>query len=147
MENQKISRGDLITEKIRKVLINIDFKIAYAVAQLKIANENYKFFVKLEGNKNKQQALENKILIVCYKIYLKNLKDIKKQMMVDIKKILSRYYKKQKIIWIKYFINNESIEDISLSVDQSTQKIEKLIDKFKNDINYIYEKEKTTKWN
>lgn len=135
------NRGQLIGEKIRKLSLNLDLKIAYAGAQLKSANESYKLFSKLEGNDNKRKALDSKIMIVCYRMYLKNLKDAKKDLMSNIERILNRYYQNYKIIWIKYFINEESIESIAAITNKSQDQIVAIIEKFKNDLANMYTKE------
>ncbi len=131
-----------IAEKIRKSLLNLDLRIVYGNSQYKTASEDYKLFSKLSKSKsNKRKALNAKIKQECYKVYIKNISNVKEEVSLSLDKILSRYSPKFKEIWYLYFLQKEEIDTIANKMHYSRRQVNRIVAILKDDLINNYEEE------
>lgn len=131
-------RGQKIADNIRKILLNCDLRIVYAEGELKLANEDFKLHSKVGGQANARRALRAKARCESYKVYIKNVSKIKGEISLALDTVLSRYTPKYKTIWIMYFIEQSSIDEICSAVCYSRGNINVIIKKLKMDLNHFY---------
>lgn len=133
-----IERGQKIAENIRKILLNCDLRIVYAEGEQKLAHEDYKLHSKEGGQANVRKALRAKARGETYKVYIKNVNKIKSEISIGLDAVLSRYTPKYKKIWIMYFLEQASIDEICSAVCYSRGNINVIIKKLKMDLNHFY---------
>lgn len=133
MENNS-REGQLIADKIRRTLLQIDLKLLEADAQCRVADEEFKLNQKIKKTLNQRKAMESKIKRECYKVYINNLKVAKSSILENLNKVLSTYTPKYKQIWIMYFIEKRDIEEIRNTVNYSRENVNKIISKLKTDL-------------
>lgn len=126
--------GQLIADKIRKTLLQIDLKLLEAEAQCRVADEEFKLNQKIKKTLNQKKAMESKIKRECYKVYIANLNDAKSNILEKLDKILSSYTPKHKLIWKMYFIEKRDIEEIRNVVNYSRENVNKIVYKLKVDL-------------
>lgn len=141
MDDYEAKKGKLAGDKIRKLLFNIDLNIVYAKGSEKLANENFKLNQKIKNPKNQKKAMQAKIEKECYKVYLRNLEDTKQEIEIELNKILNRYAPKYKTIWLMYFIQQSTIEEIAKATNYTIDNVNKIIKKLKNDLCIVYDNE------
>lgn len=133
-----VERGQQIADNIRKILLNCDLRIVYAEGELKLANEERKLHSKLGGKSHTRKALLAKARCETYKVFIETVKKIKGEISLGLDTVLSRYTPKYKKIWIMYFIEQASIDEICSAVAYSRSNINVIISKLKNDLNHYY---------
>ena len=133
-----VKRGQKIAENIRKILLNCDLRVVYAEGELKLANEDFKLHSKLGGQANARKALRAKACCETYKVYIKNVSKIKGEISLGLDRVLSRYTPKYKTIWLMYFIEQASIDEICNEVNYSRGNINVIIKKLKLDLSHFY---------
>ena len=131
-------RGQRIADNIRKILLNCDLRLVYAEGELKLAQEDFKLHSKVSGRAHARKALYAKARCDTYKVYMKNVSKIKGEISLGLDTVLSRYSPKYKQIWIMYFIEQASIDDICSAVCYSRGNINVIIKKLKMDLNHFY---------
>lgn len=132
--NNNLHEGQLIADKIRKTLLQIDLKLLEADAQCRVADEEFKLNQKIKKTLNQKKAMESKIKRECYKVYINNLKVAKSSILDNLNKVLSTYTPKYKQIWIMYFIEKRDIEEIRNTVNYSRENVNKIVYKLKVDL-------------
>lgn len=132
--NNNLHEGQLIADKIRKTLLQIDLKLLEADAQCRVADEEFKLNQKIKKTLNQKKAMESKIKRECYKVYINNLKVAKSSILDNLNKVLSTYTPKYKQIWIMYFIEKRDIEEIRNVVNYSRENVNKIVYKLKVDL-------------
>ena len=135
---ESVERGQKIADNIRKILLNCDLRIVYATSEVKLASEDFKLHSKLGGTSHQRKALRAKARCETYKIYIKNVEKIKGEISVALDAVLSRYTPKYKKIWIMYFIEQASIDDICNTVNYSRGNINVIIKRLKLDLNHHF---------
>lgn len=141
MNNETAERGQKIADNIRKILLNCDLRLVYADGELKLANEDFKLHSKVGGKAHTRKALLAKARGESYKVYIKNVNKIKGEITVGLDTVLDRYTPKYKKIWIMYFIEQSSIDDICSAVNYSRGNINVIIKKLKMDLCHFYKGE------
>ena len=135
------SDKNLIGFKIRKLLLNIDLKIVYAEGARKVAIQDFNLNQKIQTTENQRKAMQAKIRRDCYAIYIQNLNDTKREIEVDLDKILSTYTPKHKEIWVMYFIKSMRLDDIARETNYTRENVCKIIHKLKDDLCEYYQEE------
>lgn len=135
MGKDEIKRGQLIADNIRKILLNVDLRIVYAQGEIETAQADYELYSRLD---NQRKALTAKARIECYKVYIENILKVKNEVSFGLNEVLDRYTPKQKRIWIMYFIEKASIQEIATEANYVTRNVDKIIQQFKSDLNYYY---------
>lgn len=131
-------RGQKIAENIRKILLNCDLRLVYGEGELKLAQEDFKLHSKASGQASARKALRAKARCETYKVYIKNVSKIKGEISLGLDTVLSRYTPKYKKIWIMYFIEQASIDEICSAVCYSRGNINVIIKKLKLDLDHFY---------
>lgn len=133
-----VERGQKIADNIRKILLNCDLRLVHAQGELELANQEFKLYSKLGGQANARKALRAKAKRDTYKIYVENIGKIKSQVTVGLNKVLSRYTPKYQKIWVMYFMEQASIDEICTAVAYSRGNINVIIKKLKMDLNHHF---------
>ncbi len=134
MCREDVKKGQEIANNIRKILLNVDLRLVYAEGERKLAQEDFKLHSKLGGKKHTHKALTAKARNECFRIYIENIKKIKGEVSFGLETVLSRYTPKYKRIWIMYFIEQASIDEISAEVNYSRENVNKIVQKLKLDL-------------
>lgn len=138
MCKEDAKRGQQIAESIRRVLLNLDLRLVYADTQHKVAYEDFKLHSKLGGTKNTRKAMRAKAQSEVYRIFIENVNRIKSEVTISLDAVLSRYTPKYKRIWVMYFLEQASIDEIAEDVHYSRESINKIVKKLKLDLNSHY---------
>lgn len=127
-----------IAERIRKTLLQAELRYMQAETQMLVANEDYKKFSALGGVTNQRKAQKANIKVRVLTTYMENVKSIKSAAVTKLNTILEAYTDKYKIIFVMYFIERRAIDDIALAVNYNRRHVDRIIAKFKTDLDENY---------
>lgn len=127
---------EFIGDKIRKTLMLLDLKIIEANGQLKLANEEFEFNQRFKQSANQKKAIEAKVRVECYKVFINNLIEAKKDILKNLDTVLSVYEEKDRKIWIMHFIQHKSVNQMAEELQFSTSAVYKIIAKFKEEFSH-----------
>lgn len=127
-----------IAERIRKTLLHAELRYMQAETQMLVANEDYKKFSALGGVTNQRKAQKANIKVRVLTTYMENVKTIKSAAVTKLNTILEAYTDKYKIIFVMYFIERRAIDDIALAVNYNRRHVDRIIAKFKTDLDENY---------
>lgn len=131
-------KGYQIAGNLRKTLFRIDLAITYAEGERKLAHERYKLDSKIGTKKAKKAAERAKMRERCYGVYLKNVEGIKNDVMGGIEYVLSRYAPKYRGVWVMYFLEQRSIDEICGKLDYSRRSVDRIVKTLKDDLCETY---------
>lgn len=134
MDQNKIKKGQAIADKLRNLLLNINLRITYADGSARLASEDFKFHSKFDSAYHQRKAMECKINKECYKSYVQNLSRIKSEILKRLDSVLAQYTEKHRKIWIMYFIEKKSLDEIAVEVAYTRENINKIIQRFKTEL-------------
>lgn len=141
VENAKTKRGKIIADKIRKILYNADLRIVYANGEMKLALADYNLNAKLGDKKTyRRRALTAKARAECFNIYLKNVQRVKNETSVGVNEVLSRYNPRYQRIWVMYFLEKRTLEEICRETNYTLDGMNTIIKKLKLDMSDFYQK-------
>ena len=138
MGNEDVKKGQQIAESIRKVLLNVDLRLVYAEGELRLAQEDFKIYSKLGGQSNTRRALKAKARSECFRVFLSNINKAKGEITMGLDAVLSRYTPKYKRIWVMYFLEQASIDEICTEVAYSRENVNKIVQRLKLDLCHHY---------
>lgn len=127
-----------IAERIRKTLLHAELRYMQAETQMLVANEDYKKYSALGGVTNQRKAQKANIKVRVLTTYMENVKAIKSAAVTKLNTILESYTDKYKIIFVMYFIERRAIDDIALAVNYNRRHVDRIIAKFKTDLDEDY---------
>lgn len=127
-----------IAERIRKTLLHAELRYMQAETQMLVANEDYKKFSALGGVTNQRKAQKANIKVRVLTTYMENVKTIKSAAVTKLNTILEAYTDKYKIIFVMYFIERRAIDDIALAVNYNRRHVDRIVAKFKTDLDENY---------
>lgn len=127
-----------IAERIRKTLLHAELRYMQAETQMLVANEDYKKYSALGGVTNQRKAQKANIKVRVLTTYMENVKTIKSAAVTKLNTILEAYTDKYKIIFVMYFIERRAIDDIALAVNYNRRHVDRIIAKFKTDLDENY---------
>lgn len=127
-----------IAERIRKTLLHAELRYMQAETQMLVANEDYKKYSALGGVTNQRKAQKANIKVRVLTTYMENVKAIKSSAVTKLNTILEAYTDKYKIIFVMYFIERRAIDDIALAVNYNRRHVDRIVAKFKTDLDENY---------
>ncbi|MFA5485797.1 MAG: hypothetical protein WCY90_00150 [Bacilli bacterium] len=127
-----------IAERIRKTLLHAELRYMQAETQMLVANEDYKKYSALGGVTNQRKAQKANIKVRVLTTYMENVKAIKSAAVTKLNTILESYTDKYKIIFVMYFIERRAIDDIALAVNYNRRHVDRIVAKFKTDLDENY---------
>lgn len=128
-----------VGDRIRKTLFELDLRIVQAEGELQIAKEEYYVNQKINTQKNQRLALEAKMKRESYSTYVERLKNVKKGIENNLNRVLSTYIPRYKRIWVAYFIEKKSYDEIAVEVNYTRDNVKKVVSRLKEDLIKNYE--------
>lgn len=136
MENKK---GQHIGDRIRKTLFELDLRIVQAEGEMRIAKEEFECNQKINTIRNQRLAMEAKMRRECYGTYIERLNSAKKSIYNNLDRVLSTYNARYKRIWVAYFIEKKTYDEIASEVSYTRDNVKKVVFRLKDELekNYI----------
>lgn len=138
MEASNTTKGYEIAKSIRKTLFRIDLSLTYAEAERRLAHEKYKLHSKETSKKGKKAAMRAKMRERCYQTYVDNVTGIREDVLGGVEWVLQRYTPKYRDVWVMYFLEQRTVEEMMDKLSYSKTSINRIIKQLKDDISEAY---------
>ena len=138
MARKSTSRGQRIADSIRAILLNCDLRLVYAQGEIESARAEFEMHARLDSAFHQRKALTAKAKMGCYKTFMKNVNKTKKEVMDGLNHVLDRYSPKKKRIWIMYFIEQATTQEIANEMNYVSRNVEYIISEFRRDLEEYY---------
>ena len=127
-----------VVDKIKKMLFNIDLSLAYADAQIQANNAKMELYSNDKRKSAQKRFISAKIDKERYEQYINSAKNLKDELIDHLNIILDKYKPNYKIVFISYFIENKTYNEISAETHYSMDAIKVIIKKLKSDLIDIF---------
>lgn len=125
---------ELVSDKLRTTLVQLDLLIMNAETLVSMYDEKYRVNTKISRKVNQKTALEAKINRDIYAVYVQNLKSIRESAYKRLEKYLAKYNAKQSKIWVMYFIEKKGIDTIAEATYYSRDNVNKIVSRMKQEL-------------
>ena len=139
--SEEAKKSQHIGDHIRKLLLDIDLRIVHAEGESKVAQREFECHSKINTVRNQKIALEAKMRKECYANYVESLQKAKTSINNDLDRVLSTYNNRYKRIWVAYFIEKKTYDEIAVEVNYTRENVKKVVFRLKEDLvkNYALE--------
>lgn len=122
---------NLVTFTLRKTLVQLNLLLTQATTELSIAEREYYMNSKFDKLEYQRRAMDAKIRMDSYKIFIKDLKTIKQQTFEKIELVLEEYSIINKEIFFMRFLKGWTQERIAQETCYSVSAVKKILKKQK----------------
>lgn len=135
---EEIKEATTIVDRIKKLLYNFDLAITYAKGEIKLREANINLYAN-DGRRYSQRRFINaKVDKERFEIYIKELENAKREILDNLEIILSKYTERYKRVFIMYFIENKSYDEICSETNYAPDGLKDIIVKLKKDLIQMY---------
>ena len=123
-----------VVDKIRRLLLNYDLTVAYALGEIKIRQEIMSLYRGDTRKPSQKKFIQAKIDLERYEVYVEEIIKAKKELVDNLNYVLKRYNDRyQKIFWLAC-IEKKPYAEISDVTGYNYETIKKIVHKVKEDI-------------
>lgn len=127
-----------IVDKIRKLLMNYDLTVAYALGEITIRKEIMELYKGDERKPNQKKFIQAKIDVERYEVYVEEIVKAKKELVDNLNYVLSRYTERYRSVFWLACIEKKSFKEISEQTGYSYDTVNKIVHKVKEDIIHCF---------
>lgn len=121
-------------DNYRKTLFNYDLEIANVISQSKFFAAREEMYRDDKTTKGKNAYYQAVITLRKLQTFLNALKQAKNETWEDLDKIVSRYNSKYKKIWLLYFIEDYTIQEVAEAIPYDLRNLKRIIKSMKQDL-------------
>ena len=133
-----MERAKNVVERIKVLLMNYDLEITYARGQVRSLEITMKLYQGDKRKDRKAKFLNAKVDKERFEDYIDELLDAKREIMDNISIILSNYTPRYKDVFILYFFENKTYDEICDKTNYSRDAIKTIIAKLKSMVIQLY---------
>ena len=123
-----------IVDKIRRLFLNYDLTVAYALGEIEIRKEIMDLYRGDTRKTSQKKFIQAKIDLERFEVYVEEIVKAKKELENNLMYVLNRYSSRYKNIFWWACIENISYQEISDKTGYSYESIKKIVHKVKEDI-------------
>ena len=127
-----------IIDKIKQLLYNYDLAIVYANGEIKLREATMSLYSNDTRKKSQMRFINAKVDKERFEDYVADLENAKREILDNLDIILSKYTEKYKRIFIMFFIENRSYDEICEKTNYTPDAVNKIISKLKSDVIDLY---------
>lgn len=136
MEDTK--KAKTIVDNIRKLLFNCDMTIAYAKAEIQLRESTMRLNANSSAKAKRKKFLDAKIEKEKYEIFVADIENTKNEIVDNLSLILDKYQPRYKQVFISYFLEDKTYQEIAKMTNYSNDAIKIIIRRLKNDLLTFY---------
>lgn len=126
--------GKTVVEKIRRLLLNYDLTVAYALGEITIRKEIMDLYKGDNRKPSQRKFIQAKIDFERYEIYVEEVVKAKKELEKNLMYVLNRYSSRYKDIFWKHCIEQKSYDEIAETTGYSVVALKKIVHNVKQDV-------------
>jgi hypothetical protein len=123
-----------VVEKIRRLLLNYDLTVAYALGEIKIRQEIMKLYKGDTRKPSQKKFVQAKIDLERYEVYVEEIVKAKKELVDNLNYVLKRYNDRYKSVFWLHCIEKKTYDEIVEKTGYSYEACKKICQKVKADI-------------
>jgi len=127
-----------IITRIKKLLFNLDLTVVYAQGEIKLRHSTMKLYEGATSKWKQRKYVEAKVDAERLAIYQEDVERDKKEILEGIENILAKYQPRYKRVFIMYFLQDKTYQEIADETNYSLVAINKIIAKLKSDLLTFY---------
>jgi len=136
--NDETKQAKNVIAKIKQLLYNYDLAIVYANGEIKLRQATMKLYSQDKRKNSQRKFIVAKIDKERFEDYIEDLENAKREIMDNLDIILSKYTPKYKQVFIMFFIENRSYDEIANETHYSFDGVCDIIAKLKKDVINMY---------
>lgn len=126
--------GNTIVDKIRRLLLNYDLTVAYALGEIEIRKQVINLYKGDERKPSQKKFIQAKIDAERYEIYVEEVVKAKKELEKNLMFVLNRYAPRYRDIFWWHCIELKSYDDIAAETGYSVVALKKIVHRVKEDV-------------
>lgn len=134
--NTKQAKG--IVDKIKRLLYNCDLTLAYARGEIQIREAQLSLYEGDMRKSSQRKFVQAKVEKERYEIFVADIEHTKDEITENLSLILDKYQPKYKQIFMLFFLEGKSYQEIAEATNYSFEAIKVIIRRLKNDLITLY---------
>lgn len=126
--------GKNVVDKIRRLLLNYDLTVAYALGEIEIRKDIMELYRGDERKPSQKKFVQAKIDLERYEIYVEEVVKAKNKLEKNLMYVLNRYTSRYKDIFWWHCIEQKSYDEIAEKTGYSVVALKKIVHNVKQDI-------------
>ena len=126
--------GKTVVDKIRRLFLNYDLTVAYAMGEIEIRKQIMELYKGDERKPSQRKFIQAKIDLERYEIYVDAIIKAKKELEKNLLFVLNRYSSRYKDIFWKHCIELKSYDEIAETTGYSVVALKKIVHTVKQDV-------------
>lgn len=131
--SENTEKAKTIVDRIRKLLFNYDLSIAYGKSEIHRRSIEMELYEGKQGNAYKK-FVAAKVEKERFELYVDEMENAKKELLENFNLITDKYIGKYRQVFVAYFIENKSYEEIAEITSYSFEAIKWIIRKLKREL-------------
>ena len=127
-----------VIQKLKKLLYNYDLALVYAKGEIKLREATMNLYSQDKRRYSQRKFLVAKVEKERFEDYISDLENSKREILDNLDIILSKYTPKYKQVFIMYFLENRSYDEIASETHYTFDGICDIIAKLKKDVIDLY---------
>lgn len=123
-----------VVDKIRRLLLNYDLTVAYALGEIEIRKDIMDLYRGDDRKPSQRKFVQAKIDLERFEIYIEAVVAAKKELESNLMYVLNRYTERYRAVFWLHCIENKTYEEIAEKTGYSKDAIKKIIHKVKEDV-------------
>lgn len=126
--------GKTVVDKIRRLLLNYDLTVAYALGEIEIRKEIMNLYRGDDRKPNQKKFVQAKIDLERFEVYVEEIVKAKKELVDNLEYVLKRYTERYKSVFWMACIEQKSFKEISEITGYSYDAVNKIVHRVREDI-------------
>ena len=134
----EIKQATTIVDRIKKLLYNFDLAIVYAKGEIRLREANINLYANDTRRYAQRRFVVAKVDKERFENYITELENAKREITDNLEIILSKYTERYKRVFIMYFIENKSYDEIASETHYAIDGLKDIVAKLKKDLIQMY---------
>ena len=136
--NDDTRQAKNVIAKIKQLLYNFDLAVVYAKGEIKLRQATMNLYSQDKRRYSQKKFIVAKVDKERFEDYVSDLENAKQEIMDNLDIILSKYTPKYKQVFIMYFFENRSYDEIASETHYAIDGLKDIVAKLKKDVINMY---------
>jgi len=136
IESSKEART--VVDRLKKLLYNYDLEIVYAKGEIKLRQASMSLYENDIRRNSQKKFVVAKVDKERFENYVDELENAKREITDNLEIILSKYTPRYRQVFIMYFFENKTYDEICEATHYAPDGLKKIIQKLKSDLIQLY---------
>lgn len=138
MCNDLTKQAKNVIDKIKKLLFNLEMTIVYANGEIQLRKSTMKLYDGETSKWKRKKFIEAKVDEERFQVFKEDVENTICEIKENLDIILSKYSPRYKNVFVLYFFEEKTQQEIADLTNYSKDSVAKIIQKFRNDLLTFY---------